>query len=196
MGIIVFHIGLLLPILAGVLERPFFTLAGMDRSLVWLSIWLNCLASLLMNVLSLFGLAMFVDGEMFAWIAFVVAGGAGLKYLWLRKRVAIKPPMVAFSSLLAGSIVSAVVIALLPLMRQILAPWSYSARYIRTIQSFEPIWVLGTLAICIVIYVIAFRRTRHVAAVAEPEQRGFEVIPPRASTALAAYSRLCPPPSN
>jgi hypothetical protein len=172
------HVGLLLPILAGMLERPFLTWAGVDRGAVWFAICANCLSGVLMSILGVFALGLLWGGDstLLAWTGFVVTGSTAMEYLWLRRRTPMKSPLKALGFLLAANVVSAVGIAMLPLLRELLLPFSYSYRYFRAIQEWQALIVLATVALCIIAYSLAFTRAGRLAVAPPAERHGFDVV--------------------
>ena len=174
------HVGLVLPILGGFLERPFFTLAGARVRGLGFSIQANLLSTLVIGVAGGFVLGAAWrggDGLLLMWFPFAVVLAFLLEWLWLAKPWRRPRRRLKWGWLLLGNILSAIVIAILPLLSEI----SRSSPYLRVtgLHRTRDTVALLTLIACIIVYVIAFISTRGILVgdPADDEPRGFEVIP-------------------
>ncbi len=176
------HIVIVLPLLAGLIQQPFLAWAGAGRDSLWLAVAGNFLNAVVMSVLGLFALmSPWMEAPaVFAWFGFVIAASAGIEFLWLRRRVTLKPPLISFGLLLAANLVSAVVIGALPFIRAEVFPITNSSHYLRTIESIKPFVIIAMLIACGVTYVKAFRRSHSPDTSPMPQRRGFEVLLRRA----------------
>lgn len=174
------HVGLVLPILGGFLERPFFTLAGAHTRGLGFSIQANLLSTLATSFLGLFVMAAaWGGGEVLAvlWLPAAIVGASLLEYGWLKKPWRRPRRRLNLGWLMLGNLISAIVIACLPILTEIAGMNGY--RHYTRIHGSREMVALLTLGVCLVIYIAAFMSTRGVEA-GEPmpeEVRGFEVVP-------------------
>lgn len=170
------HVGLALPVLAAFLERPFISWSGVSNRALPLSIQANFLSALVIGITGFFILgAAWGSGDalMFFWMFAAVGIAVMIEYMWLARPWSRRRRKIAWGYLLIGNLFSAGLIFALPVLREIFGSNSYS--HLRWIQPLRGMIALITLAVCAMVYLMAFLRS---AAVSDAEVgRGFEVLP-------------------
>lgn len=169
---------LLFPILAGTIERPFYTLAGYRESTLTFSIQANLIASLVTGAGGLVAIGFLSFSPLFSLYMLCAPVLAILIKLWWFARVPREDDSRSRSGwFIAATIVSTVVIATIPLWMSVFGTdrqsWAWTVRELR------PVVILFTVVGAIVTHANAFVRVRRLPAT--DCRRGFEVLPPRLS---------------
>jgi hypothetical protein len=169
------YVGFVMPILAGFIERPFFTLAGVREGALWHSIGSNLVSAILLTIVGFFSIAIIWPSDVLEllWIPFALVLGTCIEYGWISFQRRSRDGSIRFSWLLVGNVASALLIMLLPVAREVIGPVDYTLqRWIW--RNTAPIALLTLLA-CGVTYIYVFSQT----GIFPPRQRGrgFEVLP-------------------
>jgi hypothetical protein len=170
------HAGLVLSILAGFIERPFLTWAGVQRFPIEYSIQANFFGTVGTGVVGLFIFDGWFHHDLeIAWVPASIAMTAWLEWMWVVRPWKRLHRRARFWPLILGNLVSAGVIFTLPFLSY--AVGTHSNSYIRMVRPFREEIAVITFIGCAIVYFIAFRRTWGDVIVADDPRRGFEVIP-------------------
>jgi hypothetical protein len=182
-------IGLILPILTGILERPLYTLAGFKTQTVWYSIQANFLAMWVANTLGTYILMSMPGAVAAAWIEFVAALilisliAAAPKWFWFRRvpreHGATTAYWVFFVASVASGLACASLMVWMSLFGTDLPSWAAK------VSDVQPIAILASVFLAICVYVSAFARARRAKRPGADPIRGFEVLPTNSSIPVA-----------
>ena len=167
------------PVLLGVIERPFFSAAGLTRNVVWYSIQANCVSFLLGGVVGACILPMSGGNGAFGvivsllmWLLMLMPF-VTLVETWTVRAVAGRTPYVDFIWILAGNIVSSLVcyFACVGIPQMLDTP-----RNRVTMQPYQAmsgvILAWSSLAAIVAAFVVPRFRSKHIPADAEPHESG------------------------
>lgn len=179
-GVSGLHVGLVLPILAGFVERPFFSLAGVERSPLLRSLQANVASAVMMAVVAVVLLSIAHSGplgsfSLGAWAFASIPAAAAVEFGFVRRRVAPERSRRAFLWLLLGNVLSATLILTLPAWRGVFGTDDYW--HIHWVGKIRGEVVLGTLAGCAAAYLALLSVSLRRRGGHEASGHGFEVLP-------------------
>lgn len=177
-GFLGLYVGFVLPILAGFLERPFVSWAGVTRGALPLSLQGSILTALISfaGTLALYSTlhtyyGTFASVAFLSWSFSAVLLAALVKYYWIRLRTR---SHVSLPRLFAGAVFSSVIIFFLPLYQFALGAEHWVSRtWIFTNLNW---WAPATILASLSVYLLAFCHSgtaRHTS----PFLHAFEVLP-------------------
>lgn len=166
---------LLLPILSGTIERPFYSLAGYRTQTLGYSIEANLLGALAANVAGLFGLIVFDFSPMMLGVfGGVSALSMIVKQAWF-SRVPREPdgrsPMGMFA---LATILSTLIIASLPLWMHLFGTDTPS--YAMQASALRAVAIVGAAVVTIGTHLYLFTTVRRPSEMPD-RRRGFDVLP-------------------
>lgn len=166
---------LLLPILSGAIERPFYSLAGYRTSTLGYSIQANLLGALVANVFGLVGAGIFYYSPLIL-VIFLGASILSLviKHAWFSCVPREDGGRSENGMFLFAMIVSTTTIASLPLVMHVFGTDTPS--YAMRTHEVRPAFILLTLAVTIVTHVSLFATVKRLSEKPDP-RRGFDVLP-------------------
>lgn len=187
------HVGLVIPILAAFLERPFFSWAGVRRGALPLAIQSSFISGLATFFGGMFALAIGFSGGMLVfilWMPVAILLAAWIKWRWASVR---SEGAISLLWVMMGSVFSALVIALIPVYRSILGveSWVTLAWIRRNEEWWLPLVVFAALLTYLVAFVLGPRIRRNAASL---EGRGFEVLPIQPDAAKAGIPAVTSAP--
>ena len=168
-------------VLSALLERPFVSLAGVRHHALAHSIVATGVTALPMFfagwALLIAGFSMLSDVLLVLWMPASVAVSSAIKYAWLNRRRSIWRGSLRAWPIVVGAIVSAVVVALLPVLQ---VPFGFGrASHASSVADVRPWAALLSFGGAVSAVVIAAGYTRKdLTNVDVVQPHGFEVLPP------------------
>jgi len=173
---------LLFPILSGVIERPFYSLAGFRVATLGYSIQANLIASLVIGVCGFLGMSLAWRSDAILLIILAAPVAAMLIKLWWFSRVPSDPgPRRRAGWFIAATLVSTFVIATIPLWMHVFG--TDRNDWAQRVSAGKPVAIIATLLAAIAIHITLFTRLKRNPRI--DRRRGFEVLPAPSSDAIA-----------
>lgn len=169
------HVGLAIGILRAFIERPFYTLGGVEKGALALSLQANLISMILLNLAGCVVISVVWRNEylMYAWLplAAFISGVVEISWVEIRYR-----PLQTrgWGWIFLGNAISVTATIVLPYWRHVFG--TSTLPYIRSVEKWAPVIGLSTIIVVAIVYIVAFKFSPPKPQI-DDKPRGFEVLP-------------------